>query len=1230
MAGEYDDLGLIPAETQPDPSEDLGLIPAEPPPQEPDMTPMRNHFKETLGKKQVTGIMDAIEAGWQQSVTGLASRGKAPESEVAPDASTMAKVASGIGQIAGDLPAIIAGTIGGGMAGTAVAPGPGTFVGAAAGGNAAPAAIRKILMDHYEKGDIKDANDFVARSMSVLWETTKEGGIGVLTAGAGSKVGKLVAPVIDDAAAPIVSKVAARLAQPTAEIATMTTAGAAIEGRLPNAEDFTVSALTVATINGVTKAATGGTKQVSKKMRQIYAETGITPDQVADEARSNPILQQELLMDNEEIPSAYKDLVEKTEEPKVTMSDVMNEPAPEISQDNLAVRTILEKVDYENLGPEKPGIKQRVGDTLSRLYTERIDRLNPINKAVEVMSENPKSLSADENPYQLARMANDHKAKVKHVIEKGTIDFKTLEKTGKGLKEIVDPFKGNLKEFEAYLISKRSLDYEKRGLGSGFDPEAAREVVRIGKGKYEQAAKDLVEFQRRNLEYVRDAGLISEKSFKAMVSAGENYIPLKRLVEPEQFENVRTKKGAMKRVKGVEEGTDIKTKSPLLSIMENTEVLMKMAEKNRAVEAFVKQAEATGDSAIIEKVKAKSRPIEVTSKEVEKFFKDNGIDGDAEAFNIFRPNPISLADNEFEVIRNGKREVFRTDKELAQAIKSLDGDIASSNLVLKLARGITTIKKWGISLTPEFITRNFLRDQMMSAATSKGHIIPFVDVVVAMGDIVKKNDKYYNWLKSGGANGAFMEINESYLKKDVFKLDKSTGLIESTWNVIKKPVEAFEAGAQLIEQAPRLAEFKKVSGGESSGRRVFEGGFAAREVTLDFQRMGAKMSAYNMITAFTNATIQGADKAARALRDNPAGVTMKAAAFITAPSIYLWWANKDDERYKAIPRWEKDLYWHLITDDWQKAGPEDNPEFFPEHLTRVVGDELQINKGTVFRIPKPHEFGVLFGSLPERILEKYFEENPRAFKDFDETVLGILSPSIVPDIAAPGLEQWANKSIFTGRKLIPFHLEKVAPEYQYTDYTSETAKQLSKMTSYLAGPDRATSPIVIDNYVRQWGGTIGQYALEFADKALRDKGVVRPEGTLADIPAIRAFVTRYPSASAQQITDFYDRQKAVEQKLDTIRALGKKPGMGEELENYINAVSGESMATLSGTAQAISNSRKLIQSINANPEISPKEKRQLIDGQYHLMIESAKVAMEIADEMDKQLEEAKNVIAGSE
>jgi len=51
------------------------------------------------------------------------------------------------------------------------------------------------------------------------------------------------------------------------------------------------------------------------------------------------------------------------------------------------------------------------------------------------------------------------------------------------------PFKENITEFTAYLISKRAIELEKRKITSGFSLEAAKTVVKDGKAKFEAASR---------------------------------------------------------------------------------------------------------------------------------------------------------------------------------------------------------------------------------------------------------------------------------------------------------------------------------------------------------------------------------------------------------------------------------------------------------------------------------------------------------------------------------------------------------------------------------------------------------------------------------------------------------------------------------------------------------------------------------------------------------------------
>jgi hypothetical protein len=1223
---------------------------------EPDLTPIKDMFKANLdmkaedykrlqaeGKdipKKADSILEAFEAGFGESSWAMmekAIKGKSvkPDTILPEDADSFYRIASQTGSLAGDLPAMVAGGVAGSLAGAGIGGAAGSVVpvagnvagaaagatiGAGAGSFALPQAIRSTLMNFYEKGEIHDFKDFWERMSATLIDTTKQAAIGAATAGTGGLVLR--------GAGAVMAPAAARMTSIGSEIATMVTMGKAFEGQTPKAQDFLDAALLV---GGMHVAGT-----TAGKLREIYSQTGTPPHEVVQEAQSNPVVKQQLLDNSKEIPDAYKAQAESSMETGSMKINGMDNGAkseapaePSVaSEPQTAQDKILSKIQDKG---EK--VSKKYG--FDNFYRDFVDKLDPINRAVKELADGGK-VPTDQNAYELSRMASDAPAKALHFLgdsknpdQGGILDFKTLETTGPSLQKVLEPVKEDLKGFDAYLVSKRALELEDRGIKSGMDLEAAKQVVDEGTSKYENAANGLVDFQNGALKYLRDSGMISKDAYSNMVEAGKSYIPFKRILGDGETTG-GTKGAPVKRIKG----SDLAIQSPLQSVVENLDLYLKTAETNRAKTALVDQALKTPEQTVIEKVPGKLKPITVSESEIMKALSAQGVDASAEAFTIFRKADQQLASDEFAVYRNGKREVYKTSEPmLAEAIKTLDGNAPAQNMVFKIMNGITGIKRLGITLAPDFIIRNLFRDTVTAGVFSQSGKYNLMDVFGAMGSIIKKDTDYYNWLKSGGANGAFLEVNEHYLEKNVFDLDREVGFIDKAWNVVKTPIEMAKVAGELLEQSTRLAEAKRVMGDATSGPDIFKAGMASREVTVDFQRIGAKMSAYNAITAFQNAQIQGLDRTIRAIKEDPSGTVMKAAMMITAPSLLLWYANKDDERYKEIPQWEKDLFWILPTDSWQKESVPGEHGSLPPHLVRQASDgSYEINKGVIYRFPKPQELGVLFGSLPERMMDAFFTDHPDSFKNFGETMGGIIAPTFVPDALSPVIEQAFNQSMFTKNKLVPGHLEQVLPQYQYVDYTSQTARALGKMIAPVpfigdAGPKNTplSSPMILENYVRSWSGNMGMYALQIADKGLQAAGLapdpVKPAWSVGEIPIVKAFTVRYPSQQAESIRTFYESMEDNKRVLNTIKDLSKQGDFNEA--TLVMQQNQSKLQNLEGVSEALKNQASMIRMIYKNPNMKPDEKRQLIDGLYYGMIQSARAGNDMNKQFKTALEQQK-------
>ncbi|HEX6992386.1 MAG TPA: hypothetical protein VF151_10890 [Gemmatimonadales bacterium] len=247
------------------------------------------------------GPLQAIEAGFQSSATGLWWRHKLPDLVLDPaNSHWWERVLAGGAQVGAELPLMIGGSAAGGAAGGAVAGPVGALVGGGAGMFALPTAVRETLMHAYASGEIKTPDEFWAAMKDVLEKTGKSAVVGAATAGVGSMVargvGAAIAPSIGES---IGVKAATRViggTQLAAEIGTMTATPAALEGQMPHLQDFVDAAILIGGMH-VTNVT------VAKLMR-IYARTGKQPAEIVAQAKTDPALAQDLVTPTEPVPGA--------------------------------------------------------------------------------------------------------------------------------------------------------------------------------------------------------------------------------------------------------------------------------------------------------------------------------------------------------------------------------------------------------------------------------------------------------------------------------------------------------------------------------------------------------------------------------------------------------------------------------------------------------------------------------------------------------------------------------------------------------------------------------------------------------------------------------------------------------------------------------------------------------------------------------------------------------------
>lgn len=780
---------------------------------------------------------------------------------------------------------------------------------------------------------------------------------------------------------------------------------------------------------------------------------------------------------------------------------------------------VSQAIDAVKRGEAKDVIKKALND----VYTKAIDELNPLKDLVEeVERQTGEKIAFDDNPYMQAWLARGWVGKAETLIEHGAPEH--------GIKPLKDILKGigekEHKEFSAYLVALHDLDLHKNKQKATFDytEDAAVLGKHAGNERFQKAAVEIYKYQDYLLQMLVKEGMLTAKAYHTMRKMYPHYIPFFRDMSDAGMQSFLSGgKGfidvssPVKRFKG--STRDII--DPLESIIKNTFQFYNTIERNHVGRTFAKLADKNGVGQIVERVNGNK----------------------------------AKTDNTFNVWENGEKVTYETTPELIETMRMLDKE--QSNMVVKVLSYPASWLRAGATLSPEFILRNPVRDMIGASIYSKHGFIPVVDTFKGLALFLKKGELYWDYMKSGAAHAAMVSLDRDYLGgqlRDIMNRDSKVT------KLIKNPIELLRAMSEATEMATRLAEYDNARKGYTGlSNRLFgkdrkpltarEAALESRDITLDFSRRGTHTKRLNQITAFFNATIQGADKMARAFKEDPRGMTVKTMLYITLPSVLLWYMNKDDERYQELPQWEKDTFWIIP------------------------------GKENMYRIPKPFEAGVLFGTSFERMLQ-YFDDakNNRksvGFKGYGERVMDSLAPGLIPTGAIPVLEYMTNYSFFRQRSIIPQSQENLPARLQYGANSSEVAK--------FVGDKINVSPYMVDNTIRGLGGGLAGLGLSGID-AISGAKENNASKKWYEAPGLRGF-TVAPYQSSDSVQRVYDDYKEQEKLHNEFKLTGQRP------EGY----DAKEFAKLKSASDSLKGLNKASKAIINNERMSGEQKREQLD-----------------------------------
>ncbi len=753
-------------------------------------------------------------------------------------------------------------------------------------------------------------------------------------------------------------------------------------------------------------------------------------------------------------------------------------------------------------------------------------------------------------------------------------------------KELRDP--KTLWDFYAFAYARHAIDVHAQNKNPGISLTDAKYVVEKFQERpgWTQAADGLKKWHDGLLDYLIDAGGLSPEAKKVMNEMYPNYISLARDMETGYIgtgaggirlgdlpQPVRRLRGSGRRIL-----------PPLETAILYAERTFALADKirfGRMLIDFSKQYPGAGK--YVERVSPVIKPTSFDIDEIRAQLTARGVPVEnAEGLlTIFRATHIGDPKNSILTLydKNGRPESYFIDPELYGMMMGIDRPFRLPPILhWTLGAAVRSVRLGTTGLKAAFsLITNPLRDiqTVFMQTESKGlRSNPLSVAIRSVGGIVNDmtgGEASRLWKAGGGEMAQPLGIDRRFLKEAVHEI-LATDPKSKILNWSRHPVDSLRSIFSVPEAGPRVGEFKaslKRMGWKPGQRLTFQQYMMAQmdaaNVSVDFREGGSLGMWLNQLTAFFNPAIQGPARMADTIKRHPFRSFFRGIAYITLPTLALWWKYKDEEWYINLPPEERYRYWHI-----------------------------KIN-GTILRIPRPFEWAHVFGSLPEGIADWIYRRNPQAFKDAGVRTLEDALPSLIPTGIEPSMEVAANWDWFRDRPLVNKGQEGLLPEDRTNPWDTETARAIGKLFH--------VPPAYVQHLLEGYTGGLATDIIGNLETSARWMGAMPMQGTRprewADLPVVGRLFLR-PNTT-RLIDDFYEERDRLSQRYRSAKTKGDF--------STIDTTDINRSLTFDAYSKTMTLYRTQIKTIIENPSLSDDEKRRAILEKQEQMISLAKQAL---------------------
>lgn len=877
-------------------------------------------------------------------------------------------------------------------------------------------------------------------------------------------------------------------------------------------------------------------------------------------------------------------------------------------------KTLVESVQ-DHLREKWDQAVQIKGDPDSRRQSI-IDRFHGLRAA----EKNIGGIPFEKSPYVAARMSTGLPSIMEAVMLYGAPEMRngtlSIKYNTVGLIDAFMPVKGQIDDLMGWMAGRRAKLLKSQGRENNFTDEDIDALLSLNKGNeegFKKAANIYTEMKTAVLDLGEFTGIIDPEARAAFDHA--EYIPFYRKDGDDSLAP-RTKKGLEGQASGIRrlKGGEAELNDPLSNIVQNFTKLIDASLQNRAALLAVDEL----GSQFFKKVGLDVKPVLIPLGQVKKHLSDNGMSKEAmdtlpkEALTGIQ-RMLSLTapteDGVIRIMRDGKPEFYRVlDKGVLRAITAMQH--APRGSFMKMMIWFRHLLTAGATTTPEFQVANLIRDtgstMLFTDANPATHLF---SVAKGLIQTLRRDKTTQELMMAGSAfiGGHYYDGDPSVVARHIRRQLRAKGLHGKSFEDFIKTIagtpaaiwNAWQHISSAVENANRRALFEASVKSEKS---ILQAAYEAKDI-LDFSKHGDSefLRFFTDSVPFLNARMQGIYKLGIVTAENPGRLAVRGAHMATLTvALTLWNLKHYKDEYEELQEWEKNTYWHIAP-------------------------------GTKYhtRIPKPFEFGVFFGTVPERMITNAakLDTNRESLDALMQVTMDNLGLNPIPQMLRPITEQIANKNFFTGRPIESLRDKNRLPKNRAEFYTSSTMKALSPMLGGQVSPKR------LEALWRGYTAGMGNYILRTTDWMVREAQGEnqRPEWSIRDYPGIGRFVRgAQPAINTASITKFYDYFDIAEQYEDQIKT-NIIEGKGNEnkdildewgwlVGNIVKSKQARAGISLTGTRafrkmqRLMSRHKKAIE-IVFNGRLPPKEKRIKID---ELTGRRNKIVKHFVAEIDKR------------